>query len=302
MHDPRATDAFTALRPQLLGLAYRILGSLTDAEDAVQDTFLRWDRAERESIENPDAWLTTICTRRSLDLLRAAHRSRVDYVGAWLPEPIHTPIDGDAERDLERASSLTTAFLLVLERLTPKERAAYLLHDIFDASYQEVAETLEIQQATCRQLVARARAHIEQANVRHRTAPERQEQLLAAFNTAVSSGATEELATLLSDDVRLSADGGGKVPAARKVLEGKDKVLGFVAKGLNSFWAHFSWHLTDMNGGRAIALEQGGATVAVVTFAYDEHGRATDIFIVRNPDKLSRCQAAPNKYEQLGLA
>ena len=302
MRDPSTTDAFTALRPQLLGLAYRILGSLTDAEDAVQDTFLKWDRAERENIENPDAWLTTVCTRRSLDLLRAAHRSRVDYVGAWLPEPIHTPIDGDAECDLERATSLNTAFLLVLERLTPKERAAYLLHDIFDASYQEVAETLEIQQATCRQLVSRARGHIEQAKVRHRTAPERQDQLLAAFKTAVSSGATKDLATLLSDDVRLSADGGGKVPAARKVMLGKEKVLGFIAKGLHSFWADFRWHATNMNGGRAITLEQGGATVAVVTFAYDEDGRATDIFVLRNPEKLARCQPVPTHREQLGRA
>ncbi len=282
------SDTFAALRPQLLGLAYRILGSLSDAEDAVQDTFLKWDRAELEEIEDPAAWLTTVCTRRSLDLLRAAHRSRVSYVGAWLPEPIQTPSDSDAERDLERAASLTTAFLLVLERLTPKERAAYLLHDIFDASYREISETLEIEQDACRKLVSRARANVEQAKVRHRTSTERQEQLLAAFKTAVTSGATAELATLLSDDVRLSADGGGKVPAARKVLLGQDKVLGFIAKGLHSFWADFGWHVADINGGRALVLEKGGTTVAIVTFAYDESGKVTDIFIMRNPDKLAK--------------
>ncbi len=282
------TDTFAALRPQLLGLAYRILGTLADAEDAVQDTFLKWDAANLEEIENPAAWLTTVCTRRSLDLLRAAHRSRVSYIGAWLPEPIHTPTDSDMECDLERASSLTTAFLLVLERLTPKERAAYLLHDIFDASYQEISETLEMEQDACRKLVSRARANVEKAKVRHRTPPERQDELVAAFKAAVTSGATAKLATLLSDDIRLSADGGGRVPAARKVLLGQDKVLGFIAKGLHSFWADFDWQAADINGGRAVALEQDGATVAIVTFAYDEAGKVTDIFIMRNPDKLAK--------------
>ena len=290
MPEGDATETFTALRPQLLGLSYRILGSLADAEDAVQDTFLRWDKADRLDIENPAAWLTAVCTRRSLDLLRAVHRSRVSYVGAWLPEPIHTSIESDAERDLERASSLTTAFLLVLQRLTPKERAAYLLHDIFDTSYGEIAETLEIEQSACRKLVSRARAHVAEAKVRHRTSVEQQDQLLAAFQAAVTSGATAELATLLSDDVRLSADGGGKVPAARKVLHGKAKVLGFLAKGLHRFWADYRWRVAAINGGRAITLEQAGATVAVVTFAYNEDGKVTDVFIVRNPDKLTRSQ------------
>lgn len=288
MPEGDAAETFAALRPQLLGLAYRILGSLADAEDAVQDTFLRWDKADRLSVENPAAWLTAVCTRRSLDLLRAAHRSRVDYIGAWLPEPIHTPIESDAERSLERASSLTTAFLLVLQRLTPKERAAYLLHDIFDTSYGEIAETLEIEQSACRKLVSRARAHVAEAKVRHRTPSERQDQLLAAFQAAVTSGATAKLATLLSDDVRLSADGGGKVPAARKILHGKETVLGFLAKGLHRFWADFRWRVATINGSRAITLEQAGTTVAVVTFAYDEDGKATDIFIVRNPDKLNK--------------
>lgn len=123
---------FESARPSLLGLAYRILGSRADAEDAVQDTYLKWRSAERGGIENPTAWLTTACTRRSLDLLRASHRKRVDYVGAWLPEPIQTKIEADTEGDLDLASSLTTAFLLLLERLTPKERAAYLLYEIFD--------------------------------------------------------------------------------------------------------------------------------------------------------------------------
>ena len=171
------TDAriFEEARPKLLGLAYRILGSLADAEDAVQDTFLKWAEADRDAIESPLSWLTTICTRRCLDLLRAANRSRVNYVGAWLPEPIQKPIQDDAETNLDLATSLKTAFLLMLERLTPKERAAYLLHDIFEMPYAEIAETLDIREGACRKLVSRAKANIDQAKTRFTTPVERQD-------------------------------------------------------------------------------------------------------------------------------
>ena len=148
---------FEAARPRLLGLAYRILGSRADAEDAVQDTYIKWLDSDRAAIENPAAWLTTVCTRRCLDLSRAAHRTRIDYVGAWLPKPIQTAINPEAERDIERAESLTTTFLLMLERLSPKERATYLLREVFDTDYPEIAETLALQEAACRKLVSRAK-------------------------------------------------------------------------------------------------------------------------------------------------
>lgn len=143
----------------------------------MQDAFLKWRKADRDQIENPAAWLTTICTRRCIDLPRSAHRTRVDYVGAWLPEPIRTSTEDGAENALLLASSVTTAFLLMLDRLTPKERAAYLLHEIFDVSYPEIVETLDIQERTCRRLVSRARANVDQAKVRHATPIDRQEQL-----------------------------------------------------------------------------------------------------------------------------
>lgn len=174
---------FEEARPVLLGLAYRILGSRADAEDVVQDTFLKWQAAGRGEILNPLAWLKTICTRRSIDLLRSAHRARVSYVGAWLPEPIHTAVGEGGAGGL--AVSLTTAFLLMLERLTPKERAAYLLHDIFEQSYPEIAATLDLNEAACRQLMSRARSHIERAQVRHVTPLERQEELLSTFQSAI---------------------------------------------------------------------------------------------------------------------
>lgn len=278
---------FEDVRPKLLGLAYRILGSLADAEDAVQDTFEKWAKAERDEIESPASWLATSCTRRCLDLLRSAHRSRVNYVGAWLPEPVHTRIESDVERELDLASSLTTAFLLVLERLTPKERAAYLLHEIFEVSYPEVAETLNIRENTCRKLVSRAKANIDRDKVRHATPLERQDELLAAFKTAVTSGATAQLTTLLSDDIRLTADGGGKVPTILDVLNGKSDVLAFLSASLHEYWAGHQWVIADLNGTRGLVLKHDGAIAAIVSFAYDDAGRASNIYIVRNPDKFA---------------
>jgi len=278
---------FEEARPMLLGLAYRILGSRADAEDAVQDTFLKWQSSNRDEIETPTAWLTATCTRRSIDLLRSAHRTRVEYIGPWLPEPLHTPIHDTPEERLSLASSLTTAFLLLLERLTPKERAAYLLHEIFDVPYPEIAKTLDLREATCRQLVSRARANIDQAKVRHLTPIERQEELLAAFEAAIDTGGMSQLAALLSGDIELRADSGGKVLAVLDVLRGKTEVLSFISGTLHSAWKAYRWITSDINGGRAAILLEGAVAVACVSFGYDEAGKATDIYIMRNPDKLA---------------
>jgi RNA polymerase sigma-70 factor (ECF subfamily) len=278
---------FEEARPVLLGLAYRILGSRADAEDAVQDTFIKWERTDTGEIDNPIAWLTTACTRRCIDLLRSAHRTRVEYVGAWLPEPIQTPVETEDESRLTLGSSLGTAFMLMLERLTPKERAAYLLHEIFDVSYPEIARTLDIQETTCRKLVSRARANIDQAKVRHVTPLDRQEKLLAAFETAVSSGSTAPLMELLSDDIELCADSGGKVSAIGRILRGKEEVLDFVIRSLRRYWHTFQRRPSTINGGRGLIVERNGERSATVSFAYDEAGRVTNIYIMRNPDKLA---------------
>ncbi len=281
-------SVFEAARPMLLGLAYRILGSRAEAEDAVQDTYLKWQSADRSMIDNPGSWLTTLCTRRCIDLLRSARTSRVDYVGAWLPEPLQTSAELEADERLSLASSLQTAFLLVLERLTPKERAAYLLHEIFDVAYPEIATALDMEESTCRKLVSRARANVEQSKVRHVTPLSRQEELLAAFQTAVASGGTDHLASLLSDDIELCADSGGKVPTILRVLRGKAEVLDFIGRALREYWSACAWDATDINGGRGVVLRKDGSATACVSFAYDEHGAATNIYIVRNPDKLAR--------------
>lgn len=287
MPDRDFVSVFEAARPNLMGLAYRILGSRADAEDAVQDAFLKWQHADRAALDNPGAWLTTVCTRRCLDLLRAAHRARVDYVGAWLPEPIHTPIEDDTEDKLDLASSLTTAFLLMLERLTPKARAAYLLHDIFDVSYPDVAAALDIRQDACRKLVSRARTDIENAAVRHVTPLARQEELLAAFQTAITSGTPTRLVQLMSEDIRLSADSGGKVPSVLGTLTGRAAVLAFLTDRLREWWADYQWERADINGARGFVLTRDQTTVGIVTFDYDAAGRVRDVFIMRNPDKLT---------------
>ncbi len=286
--EPRGLQAFEEARPGLLGLAYRILGSRADAEDAVQDTWLKWSAADHGAIANPAAWLTTVCTRRCLDLQRAADRKRVDYVGAWLPEPIHALTEGGAEEAQMLASSLSTAFLLVLERLTPKERAAYLLREIFDMTYPDVAEALGLSEANCRQLVARARANVEEAKVRHVTPMDRQEKLLDAFEQAIVSGATDDLASLLSADIRLVADSGGKAVAIRRTLEGIGEVSTFLAGGLHRYWPGLEWVRADINGNRGLLIRMDGRTEAAVSFSYDAEDRLAGIFIMRNPDKLAR--------------
>ncbi|MCY0992673.1 RNA polymerase sigma factor SigJ [Nannocystis sp. ILAH1] len=274
---------FAAARPMLLGLAYRLLGSRADAEDAVQDTWLKWRAATTDAVDNPGGWLTTVCTRRCIDMMRSAHRSRVEYVGNWLPEPLPTAADDG----VSLASSLTTAFLLVLERLTPKERAAYLLHEVFDVSYAETARTLQMDEVNCRKLVSRARGHVEQARVRHVTPRERQEELLAAFEAAVVGGHTGRLAALLASDVELQVDSGGKVAALRDTLRGREAVLAFVRDTLHRVGGTLVWEAPDLNGTRALVLRApDGSTLAAVSFAYDEQGAATGIYIMRNPDKL----------------
>ncbi len=283
------TSIFEQARPRLLGLAYRILGSRADAEDAVQDAFIKWQGADRDAIDNPDGWLTTVCARRCIDMLQAAHRTRVDYVGTWLPEPVFTvTADDDA---LELSSSLSTAFLLMLERLTPKERAAYLLHDILDMPYDDVAKTLDMAEPACRKLISRARQNIDRDKVRHATPLALQEKLLAAFQDAASGGDMNRFAALLSDDIELSVDSGGKVPAIARTLHGKADILEFL-ENAQRWWYSYRWVEMDLNGGRGVVLIGDGEPITAMSFAYDAEGRATNIYVMRNPDKLARLNNA----------
>jgi RNA polymerase sigma-70 factor (ECF subfamily) len=275
-------QVFEEARPRLLGLAYRLLGSRADAEDCVQDCFLKWREADRTEIRTPLAWLSSVCTRRSLDILGGADRRRLEYVGPWLPEPIHPSTAPSVESKL--AISLTMAFLLLLERLTPKERAAYLLYEIFEQSYAEIAAVLEMDEAACRQLVSRARRNIDHDKMRHVTPLETQGNLLRAFQSAVMSGSTTELADLLSADVRLTTDSGGKTVAATRVLQGDDARNAL--RRAHVWWKDCDWKIVDMNGGRGAILSTDGQPRLTITLASDGSGKLSDIFITLNPDKL----------------
>ena len=288
------TAVFEERRRHLFGLAYRILGSRADAEDAVQDVFIKWLAADHASIATPAAWLTTICTRHCIDMLREAQRSRVDYVGTWLPEPIHTRTEETPETHALLASSLSMAFLLLLERLTPKERAAYLLYEIFETPYPQIAEMLDIEEAACRKLVSRASTNIAQGKVRHVTPPQVQDGLLNAFREAITAGSTESLANLLSDDIAVCADSGGKVSSIEGVFQGKGSVLTLISTQLARYWAAYEWLPCEINGGRAIQLRAtNGEIAAAITFAYNDEGKATNIYIMRNPDKLDGLAFGP---------
>ncbi|QFT29057.1 ECF RNA polymerase sigma factor SigJ [Labrenzia sp. THAF82] len=279
-------DMFETARPRLLGLAYRMLGSMADAEDAVQDTFLSWQKLDKASVANADAYLTTICTNRCLDGLKAAHRKRLDYVGPWIPEPLQLAGDTDPEADLNRAQSLTTAFLLLLERLSPKERAAYLLREVFGTPYEDVAETLNLSVPSCRQLVSRAAKHIKDPASRFVPPPDHQKRMLSAFLEALESGSTEQLSGLLSETVRFQSDGGGKTTALGRVLEGRGDVAKYVALILRRLWGGAPVLPCSINGLRGIVVLENMRVVTALTLSYDGDGRIDGIFVVRNPEKL----------------
>lgn len=284
------TDLFEQTSPQLLGLAYRLLGSAAEAEDAVQDTYIKWQLVDKSVIRNEEAWLTTCCTNRCLDMLKSSRLSRTDYVGPWLPEPLHTTTDNSPEEQMLMASSLTTAFLMLLERLTPRERAAYLLHDIFDYSYEEISETLDMHAAGCRKLVSRARTFIHQEKVRFTPTKSQQEQLLKAFQGAIKTGSTYHLGELLSKQIELRADSGGKVAAVRDVLSGKKAVLEFVTDTLIPVWKLLQIEAIEINGTLGFVVKADELIVASISFSYNIAGALENIFIMRNPDKLSRLE------------
>ncbi|WP_425038577.1 RNA polymerase sigma factor SigJ [Primorskyibacter sp. S187A] len=282
------TEIFEEQRPRLTGIAYRMLGSVSDAQDVVQDTYLRWVTYDGPAIDAPAAWLSRVCTNRCLDRLKSAHKTRVDYVGPWIPDQIQTEYVASAEEQVEIASSLTTAFLLLLERLTPKERAAYLLHDIFGMPFDEVAASLDLNTANCRKLAARARRFVTQSHVRHIPNEQRQAELMEAFRSALATGDTGGLVHVLHAETTLRADSDGKAAAIRRVIEGRGDVCRFVAGVLSPAWRGMRLSIKKINGLLGLVVEDGAIPFASVTFAYDAEGCVRDFFILRHPDKLSQ--------------
>jgi RNA polymerase sigma-70 factor (ECF subfamily) len=277
-------DLFEEHRPLLFSLAYRMLGTRSDAEDTVQDAWLRWQSASSEEIRAPKSYLTKVVARLSLDSLKSARRKRETYVGEWLPEPLVEPPGTSA---VEMAESLSLAFLHVLESLTPDERVAFLLREVFDANYAEIAATLDTSEPNCRQIVARARQHIRDRRPRFRVDHARQQTVLQQFLAACQTGDASQLLPLLSPEVELHSDGGGKVPATINPIYGADKVSrffqGIARKGATTgITAKFA----TVNGAPGVLLMHGETPNTVLTLELNESGRIHRIFLINNPEKL----------------
>jgi len=303
MSNPAAS--FEPHRRRLLGLAYRMLGSMADAEDAVQETYLRWHAADRDKVSDPRAFLMTTTARICLDMLTSARARREEYVGPWLPEPVVDAAALAPDSHTELAEDLSIALLLILDRLSPLERAAFLLHDVFDFSFSEVATTLERSEAACRQLAARARAHVRAVRPRSPSGPPahsgeidaKHEQLISAFVAATRSGDLHALTQLLATDVRVVTDGGGKVQASLNVLDGSDRAARFLVGATRKGWRDdFTLRFASINGMPGIILDASEGPVQTTTFDIED-GVIQALYVVRNPDKLRRLPPAPEPRE-----
>ena len=278
------STTFEQHRPRLFGIAYRMLGSVADAEDVVQDSWLRWRQADATSIQNAEAWLVTVATRLSIDRLRAVSAERERYAGAWLPEPIATDAPSATDRQAELASDLSLAFLVLLERLAPEERAALLLRDVFDTGYDEIARVLGKSEPATRQVVHRARVRARGERKRFPVASETKERLLEQFLAAIRADDKVALLALVAEDATWTSDGGGVVPATRRVVRGAMRVVRLVL-GLEHKYGYLEHSLTWLNGEPAIATKHDGRLV--FTTSVDTDGdRLLAFYRVLNPDKL----------------
>ena len=293
MNDERL-QAFEALRPHLLGIAYRMLGEMSAAEDVAQEAWLRWQRAQPVEVRDPRAWLSAVTVRLSLDALRKARARRETYVGPWLPEPIlpddmrALAADAPAAR-AELASDLSLALLHVLERLTPEERAALILHDAFDCDYATIARTLEKSEPACRKLVSRARERVKLEHPRQAVSKAQHRALVDNFVAAAASNDPTQISRLLASDVILYSDGGGRAAAALRPIYGADKVIRFTTGVMRKFAPAegFVLERADINGTPGFLLRTRDGIHSALTVEFS--GRLISaIYLVRNPEKLTR--------------
>jgi RNA polymerase sigma-70 factor (TIGR02957 family) len=282
-----ATRTFETLRPRLRGIAYRMLGSAAEAEEVVQDAWLRWHEAAHAALDSAEAWLVTVTTRLAIDRLRAAKVRREEYVGFWLPEPVLGDAPASPEQLLERADDVSIAFLMLLERLAPEARAAFVLREVLDLDYGEVARIVGKGEPACRQLVSRAKAQLREARPRYSVSPETHHRLLGRFAAAVAVGDFAAMKTLLADDAELVGDGGGKVPSFGKVMAGGPRIAQLFYAGHRRFGDAVRVELAVINGEWGLLRFIGGRLESVQSYETDgEH--IARIHVQRNPDKLVR--------------
>lgn len=281
-----ATELFVAHRNLLFTVAYELLGSAADAEDVLQETWLRWVGVDLATVREQRAYLVRITTRQALGRLRTLGRRKESYVGSWLPEPLLTT--PDVAEDVELADSVSTAMLLVLETLTPTERAVFVLREVFDLGYDEIAEAVDKSPATVRQIAHRARAHVAARRPRGTVSPAETRDALDAFRRAVETGDLQTLVDILAPDVVLLGDGGGVKQAVLRPVVGVDKVARLLVGGLRKTGA-ITLRPAQINAGPALLIHLDGELDTVVT-AHVDNGRITGLYAVRNPEKLSRME------------
>jgi RNA polymerase sigma-70 factor, ECF subfamily len=283
MTEPEAP--FEAVRGRLFGLAYRMLGSRAEAEDIVQEAYVRWHQADQEAVDNPEAWLVATATRLAIDRLRRLKTEREAYVGPWLPQPI---VSGPPppDRALELADDLSIAFLTLLERLAPEERAAFLLHDVFDVGYAEIAPVLARTEAACRQVVHRARQRVRGDHKRFEAPETAKEALLQRFVTATQESDEAALLALFAPDAVWTADGGGKVSASPRPILGAERIARLVMGVRARFWDEGrALEIATVNGEPGLCIRDGGRLTAALSIATDG-ARILAVYAVLNPDKL----------------
>jgi RNA polymerase sigma-70 factor (ECF subfamily) len=276
---------FERLRRRLFAIAYRMTGTRADAEDIVQEAYLRWHRADAAEVRSPEAWLVSVVTRLAIDRLRKAAVEREAYTGPWLPEPLFGADARSPEERLELASDLSLAFMALLERLAPVERAAFLLHDVFDCDYAEIARILRKSEAACRQVVHRARERVRRDRQRFRASDEDRRRLIGKFVEAAGAGDEATLLSLFAEDATLTSDGGGVVPAARKVVEGRGRIARLYLVLARRLGRRLTQSILQINGEPGLVSYIDGVPFSAVTFETD--GRSIlAVYNVLNPEKL----------------
>src|SRR5215813_8927554 len=286
-------SAFFQARPRLFGIAYRMLGSVAEAEDIVQDVWLRWQTTNRGVVENPAAFLATTTTRLCINAAQSAHSRRETYVGPWLPEPVDT--SSDPTLGAERGEALTLAVLLLLEKLSPTERAAYVLREAFDYEYAQIADILQLEEANARQLVSRARKHIADGR-RAPVSSAEQRRLLAAFIDAAQKGNMAALEKLFAEDVASYSDGGGLVRAVGKPVAGRHNVAKLIAAFSSHYWAGLTLEWTEVNGQWSVVLLRDGRIAALATIDVSAQGIDQILWVMR-PSKLAA--VSPSSYRSV---
>lgn len=286
-------EMFSQYRGLLFSIAYRMLGSVSDAEDILQETFIRWQKAEAAEVKSTRAYLVTVVSRLCINHLESARVRREEYIGQWLPEPVVTAPGSDPHALLQVDESLSMAFLVLLERLSPVERAVFLLREVFDCDYPEIARTLVKDEANCRQILRRAHQHVADIRPRFEASPEKRQKLLSEFLQATSTGNLAGLISVLAADAVLHSDGGGKGPAVPNLVHGADRVARALLGSMSKLVPRdLTSQVAEINGQPGVVSYRYGEPYAVVTLDIAD-GRVRSIYIVSNPEKLAHLPNLP---------